>query len=221
MHAFISTLFAAAIFVAPALPAQSPEQTVDRAVAAYAKIRTIRATFTQRITNPLTRSDVVSQGEMQQRIPGQIAVHFTDPAGDRIVADGKVVWVYLPSTNPGQVIRTQLGSSGTTSVPDVTAWFLDSAKTRYRIADGGTTTIEGHATRAVVLTPRDPSIPFTKATVWVDNSDGLIRQFETTDTNGLTRRVTIKKLTPNAKLDPGVFTFTVPKGVKVFEQAPS
>jgi outer membrane lipoprotein carrier protein len=220
MRALLAALFAATVFVT-SLPAQPPEQVVDRAVAAYAKITTIRASFTQRISNPLTGSDAVSKGEMQQRIPGRVDVRFSDPAGDRIVADGKVVWVYLPSTNPGQVIKTHLGSAGTASVPDVTAWFLDSAKTRYRIADGGTATIEGHATHAVVLTPRDPSIPFTKATVWVDDDDALIRQFETTDANGLTRRVTITKIAPNAKLDAGAFTFQVPKGVKVYEQAPS
>jgi outer membrane lipoprotein carrier protein len=220
MHALLAALVAATLFVAPAR-AQTPEQTVDRAVAAYAKITTIRASFTQRVTNPLTGGDAVSRGEMQQRIPGRVDVRFTDPAGDRIVADGKVVWVYLPSTTPGQVIRTRLGSAGTTSVPDVTSWFLDSAKTRYRITDGGTATIEGHATHAVVLTPRDPSIPFAKATVWVDDDDALIRQFETTDANGLTRRVTITKITPNAKLDAGAFTFQVPKGAKVYDQSPS
>jgi outer membrane lipoprotein carrier protein len=208
---------AATVLVSPTL-AQTPEQTVERAVVAYAKITSIRASFTQRITNPLTRSDVISRGDMQQRIPGRLSVKFTDPAGDRIVADGKVVWVYLPSTNPEQVIKTRLGSAGTASVPDVTSWFLDSPKTRYQIADGGTATVEGHATHAVVLTPRDPSIPFTKATVWVDDDDALIRQFETTDSNGLTRRITITSITPNAKIDASAFTFQVPKGVKVYEQ---
>jgi hypothetical protein len=35
----------------------------------------------------------------------RIAVRFTDPAGDRIVADGRSLWIYLPSTAPDQVIR--------------------------------------------------------------------------------------------------------------------
>ncbi|HEX6534212.1 MAG TPA: outer membrane lipoprotein carrier protein LolA [Gemmatimonadaceae bacterium] len=202
---------------APAV-AQTAEQTVDRAVKAYAKIHTVRATFTQRLTNPLTGSEVTSHGELQQRIPGYLSVRFTDPAGDRIVADGKAVWVYLPSTNPGQVIKAPL-ASGSAGAPDVASWFLDSPKTRYKISAGGTASIEGHATHAVVLVPRDSTIPFTKATVWVDDDDALLRQFETTDANGVVRRVTIERIVPNAKLDRGAFTFRVPKGVRVFEQS--
>jgi outer membrane lipoprotein carrier protein len=218
MRARFAALGAAAVLTLPlSLGAQSPERIVDRAVKAYAKVTTVRATFTQTVTNPLTRSAVSSRGIMQQRIPGYLAVTFTEPSGDRIVADGKSVWVYLPSTNPGQVIKTPL-SAIPAGVPDVTSWFLDSPATRYRMRDGGTATVAGHATHAVVLVPRDSTLPFIKATVWVDDDDALIRQFETVDANGVTRHVTITAITPNAKPDPGAFTFHVPKGVKVFEQ---
>lgn len=217
MHIKALFLASAAIF-ATALPAQAPEATVQRAVKAYSKIRTIRASFTQTVTNPLTGSDVQSRGEMQQRIPGRLSIEFSDPAGDRIVADGKVVWLYLPSTNPGQVIKAHVGESGRANVPDVTSWFLDSPETRYRMSDAGTATIAGHATHAVKLVSVDSTIPFRKATVWIDDDDALIRQFETTDANGLARRITITSIQPNAKLDTGVFAFVPPRGVRVIDQ---
>jgi outer membrane lipoprotein carrier protein len=181
----------------------------------YASIKTLRATFTQTVTNPLTGSDVTSHGELEQRIPGDVSVRFTDPAGDRIVANGKVVWVYLPSTNPGQVIRTNLDSSGV-QVPDVATWFLHSPETRYTMTNAGSATVDGHATTAVTLVPKDPSLPFAKATIWVDDDDALIRQVETIDQQGLKRRITLTRLTPNATLDRDAFEFKVPKGVKVF-----
>lgn len=215
MRAYMAALAGAVMIAAPGR-AQTAERTVDRAASTYARIHTLRATFTQTLTNPLTGSKVTSHGELQQRIPGYLSVRFTDPAGDRIVADGKAVWVYLPSTNPGQVIKAPL-AAGSAGAPDVASWFLDSPKTRYTISDAGTATIEGHATHAVGLVPRDSTIPFTKATVWVDDDDALLRQFETTDANGVVRRVTIERITPNAKLEPNAFTFRVPKGVKVFE----
>src|SRR6185312_5688552 len=139
---------------------------------------------------------------------GDVSVRFTDPAGDRIVANGKVVWVYLPSTNPGQVIRTNLDSSGV-QVPDVATWFLDSPDTRYTISSAGT---------AVTLVPKDKSLPFSKATIWVDDDDSLIRQVETIDAQGLKRRIELTRLAPNATLDRDAFQFKVPKGVKVFGQ---
>jgi outer membrane lipoprotein carrier protein len=214
----ITVLITAIVMAAAPVAAQSPEATVQRAVKAYAKIETIRATFTQSITNPLTGNDVESKGEMQQRIPGRLSIEFTEPAGDRIVANGRTVWLYLPSTTPGQVIRAHLAEGARANVPDVTSWFLDSPEKRYRMSDAGTATVAGHATHAVALVSVDSTIPFRKATVWIDDDDALIRQFQTTDANGLTRRITITSIRPNAKLDPNIFVFVPPKGARVIDQ---
>lgn len=203
------------IAIISATPLRAQQSVVQHAERVYTNIKTLRATFTQTVTNPLTGSDVTSHGELQQRIPGDVSVRFTDPAGDRIVANGKVVWVYLPSTNPGQVIRTNLDSSGV-QVPDVATWFLHSPETRYAMTSAGSATIDGHATTAVTLVPKDPSLPFSKATIWVDDDDALIRQVETIDQQGLKRRILLTRLTPNATLDKDAFEFKVPKGVKVF-----
>src|SRR6184192_1234673 len=93
--------------LAAPLAAQSPvDATIDRAVAAYKLLKTTRATFEQTITNSLTGSVVTSRGVSEQQSPGRFAFRFTDPKGDRIIGDGKMVWLYLPSTNPDQVIRT-------------------------------------------------------------------------------------------------------------------
>jgi outer membrane lipoprotein carrier protein len=196
--------------------AQSPSAVLDRAVAAYAKVRTAKASFVQTINNPLMQSSVTSSGEVVQRRPSYVSVRFSDPAGDRIVADGRWVWLYLPSTNPGQVIRQSLGrnSAGT---PDILGELLDSVSARYRIADGGIARIAGRPTHAVALTAREADAPFRKVTVWVDDEDGYVRQFETTDQSGLTRRVTITKLTINPQLDRSAFIFSPPKGVKVMD----
>jgi outer membrane lipoprotein carrier protein len=209
----VSTVVSLAIISAASVHAQ--QSVVQHAERVYSNIKTLRATFTQTVTNPLTGSDVTSHGELQQRIPGDVSVRFTDPAGDRIVANGKVVWVYLPSTNPGQVIRTNLDSSGV-QVPDVATWFLHSPETRYTMTNAGSATIDGHATTAVTLVPKDPSLPFSKATIWVDDDDALIRQVETIDQQGLKRRILLTRLTPNATLDKDAFEFKVPQGVKVF-----
>ncbi|HEU4563808.1 MAG TPA: outer membrane lipoprotein carrier protein LolA [Gemmatimonadaceae bacterium] len=210
----------AAVTLAPAAraaAAQSPEATLDRAVAAYQKVKTVRATFSQTLTNPLLGTTTRSDGEVVQQRPQYIAVRFSDPAGDRVIADGKWVWIYLPSTHPGQVVKAAIGADGA-GVPDVTAQFLTAPKSKYVVAGGGTDRVNGRATHVLKLTARDQSLPFTKATVWVDDQDALVRQFETTDASGLVRRVTITNLTINAPVSRSQFAFSPPKGVKVFEQ---
>jgi outer membrane lipoprotein carrier protein len=210
-------LAAAAVFAAAPLVAQTPSATLDRATAAYARMETAKVTFTQTVTNPLTGHAADSKGEMLQRLPGHYSVTFTDPAGDRIVSDGRVVWIYLPSTNPGQVIKMHVGDAGA-SIPDFTSWLLNAPKDRFALADGGKAMVGTRATHIVLLTPRAKNVPFTSAKLWIDDADGIVRQFETVDANGSLRRVRIDAIKMNVPASAAEFQFVVPQGVKVFEQ---
>ncbi|MGI9078203.1 MAG: outer membrane lipoprotein chaperone LolA [Gemmatimonadaceae bacterium] len=210
----VVTVLAAAF--APAR-AQSADATLNRAVESYAKVKTVRATFSQTLSNPLMGTTVTASGELMQQRPKYFSVRFTDPAGDRIVADGKSLWIYLPSTNPGQVIRTHIGDNGA-GVPDVTAQFLDAPKTRYSVSDAGRGEVARRPARKLTLVARDATVPFTKATIWVDDADGLVRQFEMTDANDMVRKIIITKLAINVPIAKSVFTFKPPRGVKVFDQ---
>jgi outer membrane lipoprotein carrier protein len=201
-----------------ATPAQSPvDATIDKAVAAYGRIKTARGEFQQTITNALTGSTVSSRGEFQQQQPGRYAFVFTQPKGDLIVADGSSLWLYLPSTNPGQAIKSAVGDGGAGNI-DLAGQFFTSPRTRFTIADAGTATITGRPTRALTLDPKKPGQAFTHAKVWIDTEDGTLRQFETTEQSGLKRLVTVTKFALNAPVDEKAFRFTPPKGVRIYEQ---
>ena len=221
IHACSASLcLAATILVAP-LAAQSADATIDRAVAAWAKVKTVRGTFEQTVTNSLTGSSANSRGTYAQERPNRLAIRFEQPGTDAIIADGKVLWVYLPSSAPGQVIKRP--ATDRASVPiDLTGQFLDSPRTKYDITPAGTRTVGGHAARGLTLVPKaGTSGPFTKATVWIDDDDALIREFEETESNGVTRRVRLTSVEPNAAVSRTAFTFVVPKGVKVIDQTTS
>jgi outer membrane lipoprotein carrier protein len=218
MRSTLIAILLAGLSLTP-LAAQSPGSVVDRAVAAYAKVKTQRATFTQTIENPITGTNATSHGQVQEKKPGYVDIRFSDPAGDRIVSDGKFVWIYVPSTNPGQVIKRPAARDAS-GIPDIAAQFLDSPRTRYTMSDAGTAVVAGHATHAVELVPKTP-MSFSKATVWVDDTDGLVRQFKTVEGNGVVRTVTLTSISLNARIDPSTFTFVVPDGVNVYEQTGS
>jgi outer membrane lipoprotein carrier protein len=196
------------------LPA-AERDLLDRAVAAWAKVKTARATFEQTIVNPLTGGTLTATGEYQQQRPNKLSVRFDQPANDRIVADGRYVWLYLPSTTPGQVIRTPLGSGGTGTV-DLTAQFLTSPRSRFDITPAGAQTVSGRATHGFTLVPKArEGGPFKTATVYVDDIDASIRQFTVTEANGVQRTVRLTSFRPNAAVDAAAFTFTPPAGVRV------
>ena len=203
-----------ALSAAP-LAAQSADSALDRAVAAYATVKTARISFTQTIDNSLTGTKVTTDGELQQRRPSLFAVKFAAPSGDRIVSDGKWVWVYLPSTNPGQVIRAKVGAD--VGAPDFAAQFLESPRKSYTVQGGSAASIDGSATHAVVLAPKSKESPFSKVTLWVNDGDALLRRVETVDQSGVTRLITVTKFARNAAVDANAFVFKVPAGVKVFD----
>ena len=188
---------------------------LDRAVAAWARVKTARATFEQTIENPLTGGTLHATGEYQQQRPGKLSVRFDDPATDRIVADGKYVWLYLPSTTPGQVIRTTLGAAGTGTV-DLSAQFLTSPRTRYDISPLGAKRVSGRSTHGFSLVPKaGGGAPFKTATVYIDDADATIRQFDVTEASGLRRTVRLTAFHANVPVDAAAFVFTPPAGTRI------
>ena len=199
--------------------AQSTDAAIDRAVAAWKPVKTARGAFEQVVTNSLTGGTATARGEFQQERPNRLAIRFSDPKGDMIIADGTALWVYLPSSAPGQVVKQR--ATDRSAVPiDFTGDFLTAPRTKYDITDGGAQTIDGRATRMLKLVPKTGSnSAFTRATVWVDDQDGVIRQFEVSESTGITRRIRLTTLNLNAAVDRNAFKFTIPKGAKVVDRS--
>lgn len=218
----LSTIVGAAVLAAAplmALSAQSPDAIIDRAVAAWGKVKTVRGAFEQTVTNSLTGTSANSKGEYAQERPNRLAIRFAAPMTDAIVADGKAVWVYLPTSAPGQVIKRPATDRAAAPI-DLTGQFLDAPRAKYDIKDAGTKTVSGRAAHGLLLTPKKGvASPFTKATVWVDDDDALIREFEVVESTGVTRRVRLTTVELNPTIDRATFTFAVPKGVKVVDQS--
>lgn len=215
----LSASLAASLVAWPMVQAQDAAgAAIDRAVEAYSRVRTARASFEQVVTNPLTGSRLQSRGEFEQARPDRFAFRFSDPKGDLIVSDGKFVWVYLPSSQPGQVIRAPLSSEVEGSI-DLIGTFFTNPRTRYTVTDAGAATLGTRATRVVTLVPKAKGGSFSRAKVWIDVADGTLRQFEAEETSGIVRLVKITTFTPNAPVPDAAFRFNRPRGVRVVNQS--
>lgn len=188
---------------------------LDRAVTAWAGVKTARATFEQTIVNSLTGGTLKASGEYQQQRPGKLSVSFDSPATDRIVADGRYVWLYLPSTAPGQVIRTEQSASGTGTV-DLSAQFLTAPRSRYVVTEAGASTVNGRPTHGYLLVPKSRSgAPFARATVQIDDRDATVRQFTVSENSGIERTVRLTSFRTNVPVQASAFVFVPPAGTKV------
>lgn len=217
MRQFVAGLIA--FGAAASAQAQSPDAVMNRAVKAYADMRSVRAEFRQTITNPLTGTTSTSSGVLLRKDPNFLSIDFTSPKGDRVVSDGSTLWIYLPSSAPGQVIRTSARSSQSLEIVDPAGVFLSSPAARYRITGAGTATVGGRRMNVVNLVPKSSNNVFARAKLWIDASDNMLRQMEVVDVNGLTRVVTITSIKPNSTIPASAFRFTAPKNARVLDSS--
>jgi outer membrane lipoprotein carrier protein len=214
-------VIALTVAITTPLAAQTGAETAyDRVAKAWSSTKTLEANFDQKITNPLLGRTAMSKGVFLQERPGKVSITFTQPAGDRIVGDGKTLWVYLPSSTPGQVLKLP-GDADGAIVADLLGQLLETPKRAFVISGGEAVTVEGRATRRVQLLPRNPeSVPFQKATLWLDDKEPRPIRVQVIDGQGVDRTITLTSWSPGATLPRDAFTFTVPKGAKVSTKLP-
>jgi outer membrane lipoprotein carrier protein len=204
------------MFTAP-LSAQSAQSIVGRSARIYRSLSSLRADFVQVIDNPMIDS-AESRGNLVQAGPAKFAMRFTDPPGEAIVIDGDHVWVYTPSTVPGQVLRLAVPSGGPVYGYNILAWLLDRPAERYQATLLKAEDLNGRTMDVVELVPAVPDLPFEKAILWLDREDGLPRRLVITERSGAVRTLSLSHLRVNQTVPAKTFTFEVPSGVRVVDQ---
>jgi outer membrane lipoprotein carrier protein len=201
----------------PAVHAQDAKSIVGRSSRVYRSLASLRADFVQVIDNPMIDS-AESRGTLVQAGPDKLAMRFTDPDGEAVIIDGRSVWVYTPSTTPGQVIRMPVPSGGPIYGYNMLAWLLDRPAERYRASYLRGDVLGGRSMDVVELVPAVPDLPFERAVVWLDRADGLPRRLEITERSGAIRTLTLSKVRVNQSVPDRTFQFEVPPGVRVVDQ---
>jgi outer membrane lipoprotein carrier protein len=206
-----------ALFASAPLQAQDAGAVIGRAAKVYRSLASLQANFVQVIDNPMIDS-AESSGTLVQAGPVKLAMRFTDPPGEAIMIDGQHVWVYTPSTVPGQVIRMAVPSGGPAYGYNLLAWFLDRPAERYKASYVRKERLNDRATDVIELVPAVPDLPFEKAVIWLDQESALPRRLEIHEQSGATRTLNLSKIRVNAQVPDRTFTFQVPSGVRVVDQ---
>lgn len=189
------------------------DQVLRRADRALDGLETLRAEFDQRVYNPVLERTTTGHGTLIYRSPELFRIAYSDPAGDVVVNDGERVWIYLPSSQPGQVIRQPAAVSEIQNP----LTYLRDLRDDYVAVSGGTQTVAGRATDRLVLTPAGAGAPFMLLEVWVDRETGFLRQVRTRTDEGVATTYTFVRLEPNARVAKNAFQFEPPEGVEIFD----
>jgi outer membrane lipoprotein-sorting protein len=206
-------------------PAAEPQQpqvqndgaaVLQRASAAYANLRSLRADFVMHYSNPLLRQQTTSRGTLYQRRPDRVALRFTDPAGDVILSDGQFYWIYYPSIDAQQVIRCPTSAGSGEQGADLQAQFVGDPVRRFRYTLHGQESVGGRSAHVLTLEPREQA-GYKRLKVWLDTRDSLARRFEITELNNTVRRFELSDFDVNAGIPDATFRFTPPANARIVD----
>jgi len=211
----------AALGFSLALQSPDPWPILDRASQTYQTVTSLSADFVQIITNPMIGTPDTTRGRLYQMRPSRFSMRFTAPKGDRIVADGRFLWLYTPSTTPGQVIRSRIPEYGTTG-PNLIGQFVEQPRERYTghyvRADSLPDRESGRPVDVIRLVPKGRDAPYSEATIWVSREDALVYRVDIVESSGQERSVILRNIRVNAGVPGRELTFSTPAGVRVVDQ---
>lgn len=217
-----STLFLAVALVqavGPVLAHQGPtagrdpEAIARRADRELGALVSLQANFVQRAVNPVLEKTEIGHGTLYYRTPGLYRIEYLYPRGDVVVDDGEWVWIYLPSSQPGQVIRQPAESSGGGNP----LTYLRDLRSLYDVRLEGEAQFSGEVGDHLGLAPRSADAPFTRVDVWVGRETGLVRQVATRTADGVEKSYTFTALKRGSAIPDSRFRFTPPRGVEVYD----
>jgi outer membrane lipoprotein carrier protein len=199
------------------LAVQDPGPILDKASQAYESVQNLSADFVQIVDNPMIGGPDTTHGKLFQRRPNYFAMRFTQPRGDRVVADGRRLWLYTPSTTPGQVIRTAIPGTGTTG-PNLIGQFVERPRERYAARYLRADSLPDGPVDVIVLVPRSQDLPYLEAAVWISRNDGWVRRMDIVENSGQRRTIILQNFAVNRGVPSREFRFSPPAGLRVVDQ---
>lgn len=212
-----TTLSLPILWLALAVPAgqgrDSSEVILEKAAEAYHGAATMQSSFVQRIEIPALERVKEGRGVVYQKKPNYFLMRFAEPQGDVLVADGEWFWMYYPSAQPDQVVRTAIKESAEGAT--LGGQFLINPSQRYVATYVERASVEGRAAHLIALVPKFDA-PYTLVRVWIDTEDYLVRKFEVHEENDTVRTVILTEVKKGIDLPDDLFRFEPPAGVEVF-----
>lgn len=214
-------MFAAAASLALLMlcaPAFGSQSEVDRCVGKiekqYADMKDFHADFQQETRLASINRVEKGSGSIRFKKPGKMLWEYTAPQAQKIILDGKNLWLYLPEDK--QVMKNNFSTIPQHIVSDLFLGKIEiqkKFKVRLLQQDQKSSTKE----ISLELTPLvfDPTIK--KLTLWVDPAKSYVLRTCLEDDFGTKTMLTFSNIAINTNIPDATFAFTPPPGVEIFE----
>jgi outer membrane lipoprotein carrier protein len=156
-------------------------------------------------------------GVIKYKSHNKLYIEFSQPYGQKIVSNGKMMWIYIPSMNvvAEQDLNSEGGifSAGTKSGLN---WLFSKYHYRFASKEQPETQEDGTRRYTLILKQKESRSGFRKMKLWVTERYFIIRAQGETST-GKKIDITFSDLKTNVSLPNGLFKFDIPARARVIK----
>lgn len=196
------------LFVTLLLFASGPSVagSIDQLRAFMDGVKTLRANFTQTVSDRAGKVTNESAGVMQFSRPGRFRWEYSKPYPQVIVGDGQKLWIYDVDLNQ-VTVKTLSESLGST--PAALLAGSNEIEKSFTLVDSGS----NNGVDWLQAVPKDRDSTFES--IRMGFTEAGLSVMELIDNFGQRTVIRFAKLDRNSKLPADMFKFTPPKGVDV------
>lgn len=217
VFAFISAVILAAATGAYAFKFDftTVSDIVDNIKTSFGKMSTYQADFT--IVSEKMGKTTQQSGIIKYKANNKLYIEFSQPYGQKIISNGKMMWIYIPSMNvvAEQDLNSDAGifSAGTKSG---LTWMFSKYHYRFASKDQPESQDDGTRRYTLILKQKESRSGFRTMKLWVTERYFIIRaQGETSA--GKKVDIRFSNLKTNISIPNGVFKFDIPARARVIK----
>ncbi len=188
---------------------------VDNIKKNFGKMESYQANFT--IVSDKGGKTNQQTGVIKYKAHNKLRIEFNQPYGQKIVSNGKMMWIYIPSMNvvAEQDLNSESGifTSGSKSGLN---WLFSKYHYRFASKDQPETQDDGTRRYTLILKQKESRSGYRKMKLWVTERYFIIRAQGETST-GKKVDIAFSDLRTNVNLPNGIFKFDIPSRARVIK----
>ncbi len=181
----------------------------------FGELETYQASFT--IVSEKLGKKKTQRGVIKYKASNRLLLQFYSPQGQKIVSNGKMMWIYIPSMN---VVAEQdlKGDGGIFSTGTKTGLKRLFSKYHYRFAGKEQPEVQKNGPKmyTLYLKQKESRSGYRTLRLWV-SEDFMIRKAKGETSSGKKIEITFSDIKTNINLPNGLFKFDVPARARVIK----
>lgn len=156
-------------------------------------------------------------GVLKYKSPNRLLIQFFRPSGQRIVSDGSMMWIYIPSMNVVAEQDLKSGDQGLFGSGTKSGLRRLFSKYHYRFdSKKQPTEANGETYYTLYLKQKESRSGYKHLKLWV-NSDYMIQKAEGETTTGKHVVISFTDINTEVRHPSGIFKFDVPPRARVIK----